>query len=352
MVLAQPGESGAESRASAAVALVRVTSAKLPVDIASRDGDPGLYIAEQDGLIVRYDPDSKTRTTALNLKRFTRADVERGLLGLIFHPDGTHLYVNYTDSRFGTVVARYLMRADNTADPTTRTVLFQLPRSRPSVHNGGSLAFGPGGRLYVSTGDSGFGNDPDRLALDPSSFFGKILSLEPLVRDAKSAAPKVWSLGLRNPWRFEFDDEMNLWVPDVGQNKWEELNVVWAKDGSGRNANFGWSAFEGRVRNNKDQTANGHIQPVHVYPHDERGCSIIGGTRVRDEALPTLRGWYVFGDYCTGRITAMKISGQRVQSTRIIAKGAGFVTAIRTIASGEVYVLSLGGGIRKFRTAA
>jgi glucose/arabinose dehydrogenase len=350
-LLAHPHESTAESGSGTKVALVKVTSAKIPVDIASRDGDPGLYIAEQNGLIVRYDPTTKTRTTALNLKRFTRADVERGLLGLIFHPDGTHLYANYTDSRFGTVVARYAMRANNTADTATRTVLFQLPRSRPSVHNGGSLAFGPGGRLYVSTGDSGFGNDPARLALDKSSFFGKILSLEPLARDATSAAPKVWSIGLRNPWRFEFDDKMNLWVPDVGQNKWEEVNVVWAEDGSGRDANFGWSAFEGRVRNNKDQNAYGHNQPVYVYPHGEQGCSVIGGTRVRDESLPGLLGWYVFGDYCTGRISAMKVSGQKVQSLRTIAKGAGFITAIRTIASGQIYVLSLGGGIRTFRAA-
>lgn len=351
-MMAQPSESTAESPSGTAIALVKVTSAKIPVDIASRDGDPGLYIAEQDGLIVRYDRNTKTRTTALNLKRLTRADVERGLLGLIFHPDGTRLYVNYTDSRFGTVVARYVMRADNTADPATRTVLFRLPRRGPSVHNGGSLAFGPGGRLYVSTGDSGFGNDPARLALNPSSFFGKILSLEPLARDAKSAAPKVWSRGLRNPWRFEFDDEMNLWVPDVGQNKWEEVNVVWAKDGSGRDANFGWSAFEGRVRNNKDQTAYRHNQPVYVYPHGEQGCSIIGGTRVRDESLPALRHWYVFGDYCTGRVTAIKVSGQKVKSIRTIAKGAGFITAIRTIASGEVFVLSLGGGVRTVRASA
>ena len=342
-------ESTAGSGGGTKVALVKVTGAKLPVDIASRDGDTGLYIAEQDGLVVRYDPTTNARTIALNLQRFTSADVERGLLGLIFHPDGSHLYVNYTDSRFGTVVARYVMRADNTADTATRTVIFQLPRNRPSVHNGGSLAFGPGNRLFVSTGDSGFGNDPARLALDPTSFFGKILSLEPLARDAKSAAPKVWSIGLRNPWRFEFDDEMNLWVPDVGQNRWEEVNVVWAKDGSGRDANFGWSAFEGRVRNNKDQTAYGHNQPVFVYPHGEQGCSVIGGTRVRDKSLPSLRGWYVFGDYCTGRITAIKVSNQKVKSTRTIAKGAGFITAIRTVASGGVYVLSRGGGIRTFR---
>ena len=344
-----PDDSAASAAARERVALVKVTSARIPVDIATRGGDAGLYIAEQNGIVIRYDPIAKSRTTALNLTRFTRVDAERGLLGLVFHPDGTHLYVNYTDARFGTVVARYVMRADNTANPSTRTVLFYLPRSRPSVHNGGSLAFGPGGRLFISTGDSGFGNDPARLALDAKSFFGKILSIDPLARDAKSAAPKIWSMGLRNPWRFEFDDEMNLWVPDVGQQKWEEVNVAWAKDGSGRNANFGWSAYEGLARNNKDQSAGDHDKPVYVYEHGDQGCSVIGGTRVRDEALPSLRGWYVFGDYCTGRVTAMKVVDQKVLRMRTIARGAGLITAVRSVTSGEVYVLSLGGGIRKLQ---
>jgi glucose/arabinose dehydrogenase len=344
-----PHRSSATPTPGERVSLVKVTSARVPVDIATRKGDPGLYIAEQDGLVIRYDATTKNRTTALDLTRLTRVDAERGLLGLVFHPDGTYLYVNYIDSRFSTVVARYAMRSDSIANPSTRTVLFTLPRSRPSVHNGGSLGFGPGGRLFVSTGDSGFGNDPARLALDPSSFFGKILSVEPLARNAKSADPKIWSIGLRNPWRFEFDDEMNLWVPDVGQQRWEEINVVWAKDGSGRNTNFGWSAFEGLARNNKDQTADGHHKPVYVYEHGDRGCSVIGGTRIRDEALPSLRGWYVFGDYCTGRVTALKVAGQKVLKMRTVAKGAGLITAIRSVQSGEVYVLSLGGGIRRLR---
>lgn len=345
----QPRPSAASSDSPSRLALVRVTAARIPVDIASRSDDPGLYIAEQNGVVVRVDPTTKARSTALNLTKFTKVDAERGLLGLVFHPDGKFLYVNYTDSRFGTIVARYAMRDDNTADPSTRTVLFSLPRSRPSVHNGGGLDFGPGGRLFVSTGDSGFGNDPARLALDPSSLFGKILSLDPLARDAKSAQPRVWSIGLRNPWRFEFDEEMNLWVPDVGQQRWEEINVVWAKDGSGRDTNFGWSAYEGLARNNKDQTAVNSHKPLYVYEHGEQGCAVIGGTRVRDDALPTVRGWYVFGDYCTGRVSAMKVSGQRIQKMRTIAKGAGLITAIRTVASGEVYVLSLGGGIRALR---
>lgn len=329
--------------------LVKVTAARIPVDIASRADDSGLYIAEQNGIVVRFDTLDKSRKTTLDLTRFTRVDAERGLLGLVFHPNGRFLYVNYTDSKHGTVVARYAMRPDNTADPSSRTVLFSLPRSGPSVHNGGSLDFGPGGRLFISTGDSGWGNDPARRALDRSSFLGKILSVDPLARDAKSASPKVWAIGLRNPWRFEFDDEMNLWVPDVGQDRWEEVNVAWAKDGSGRDANFGWSAYEGLARRNKDQSAPNHAKPVYVYEHGENGCSVIGGTRVRDAALPGLAGWYVFGDYCTGRVSAMNVSDQKVKKLKVIAKGAGLITAIRTVASGEVYVLSLGGGIRVLR---
>lgn len=346
--VAHAGVTGANPPADS-IRLVKVTSARIPVDIASRPDDPGLYIAEQNGIVVRYDTSDKSRHVALDLTRFTKADAERGLLGLVFDPQGTYLFVNYTDSKFGTVVARYLMRPDNKADPSSRTVLFSLPRTGPSVHNGGSLDFGPGKRLYISTGDSGWGNDPKRLALDRSSFFGKILSIDALAPSAKSAKPEVWAIGLRNPWRFEFDDEMNLWVPDVGQDRWEEINVAWAKDGSGRDANFGWSAFEGLARRNKDQSAPAQHKPFYVYEHGPDGCSVIGGTRARDSAVPSLVGWYVFGDYCTGRVTAVSVTGEKVKKLKVIAKGAGLITAIRSVASGEIYVLSLGGGIRIIR---
>lgn len=332
-----------------ALRLQKVTSARIPVDIATRANDDGLYIAEQNGVVIRYDTASKGRSVVLNLTRFTRADAERGLLGLVFHPNGRYVFVNYTDSKGNTVVARYAMREDNTADPSTRVVVFQLVRNEKSVHNGGSMDFGPGGRLFISTGDSGAGNDPKRLALEPTSLFGKIVSIDSLARDAKSAAPKIWAIGLRNPWRFEFDDEMNLWVPDVGQQRWEELNVAWAADGSGRGANFGWSAYEGRSRLNKDQSAPDHALPAYVYEHGEEGCSIIGGTKVRDMSLPALLGWYVFGDYCTGRVTAIKITGNKVEKKKVIATNAGFISAVRSVESGEVYVLSLGGGIRVLR---
>lgn len=338
------GANGAGATDHPTARLVKVTSASQPVDIASRPRDNGLYIAEQDGVVVRYDPKTKSKSTALDLTSFTGASGERGLLGLVFHPDGRFLYVNYTDAGGDTVVARYRMTTANAADPATRVELFSLDQPY-SNHNGGGLAFGPGNRLYIGTGDGGSRDDPQRFALDRTSMLGKIVSIDPLARNKRSAGPRIWSIGLRNPWRFEFDDDMNLWVADVGQDKWEEVSVAWATSGSGRNANFGWSAYEGFARFNKDQTARNHLPPVHVYEHGDEGCSISGGTRVRSSKLPALVGWYVFGDYCTGHITAIKVSGKKTTSVTRLVENAGSVTAVRTVASGDVYVLELGGTV-------
>lgn len=330
--------------------LVEVTKVSQPTDIASRAGDAGLYITQQDGTVVRFDTTSKNKTTALDITDFTQASGERGLLGIVFHPDGRFMYVNYTDAAGDTVVARYRMRNNGTAIASSRAVLFTLDQPY-SNHNGGGLAFGPNGRLYIGTGDGGSGGDPQRRALDRKSLLGKIISIDPLARSAKNAAPRIWSIGLRNPWRFEFDDDMNLWVADVGQNEWEEVNVAWASNGSGRNANFGWSAYEGFARYNTDQTAPKHLKPVHVYKHGDEGCSISGGTKVRSKSLASLAGWYVFGDYCSGHITAIKVVGTKTTRVVRLVPDAGSVTAVRSVASGDVYVLELGGRVSALRNA-
>lgn len=330
--------------------LVQVTKVDQPTDIASRNGDTGLYITQQDGLVVRFDTASKAKTTALDLTDYTEASGERGLLGIVFHPTGRFMYVNYTDAAGDTVVARYRMRNDGTAIESSRVVLFTLEQPYAN-HNGGGLSFGPGGRLYVGTGDGGSGGDPQRVALDRKSLLGKIISIDPMARGTKSANPRIWSIGLRNPWRFEFDDKMNLWVADVGQNEWEEVSVAWATKGSGRNANFGWSAYEGFARYNTDQTATNHLKPVHVYKHGDDGCSISGGTKVRTNTLPELTGWYVFGDYCSGRITAIKVVGTKTTRVVRLVSDAGSVTAVRSVASGDVYVLALGGAVSRLTPA-
>ena len=326
--------------------LAKITTVAKPTDIASRASDTGLYIAEQDGRVVRFDSKTRVKSTALDLTGRTGASGERGLLGLVFHPNGRFLYVNHTDDDGNTVVARYRMRTNNTADPTSRVVLFTLAQPYAN-HNGGGLAFGPGGRLYVGTGDGGSRDDPQRIALDRSSMLGKIISVDPLARNAKSASARIWSVGLRNPWRFEFDDEMNLWVADVGQDKWEEVNLARATAGSGRNANFGWSAYEGFARFNRDQTAKNHLRPVHVYEHGDQGCSISGGTKIRSPKLPALAGWYVYGDYCSGRITAIKVVGSKATRVVRLVDNAGSVTAVRTVASGDVYVLAIDGTVNR-----
>lgn len=330
--------------------LVEVTKVSQPTDIASRAGDTGLYITQQDGTVVRFDTASKAKTTALDLTDFTQASGERGLLGIVFHPDGRFMYVNYTDAAGDTVVARYRMHSNGTAIASSRVVLFTLDQPY-SNHNGGGLAFGPNARLYIGTGDGGSAGDPQRRALDRKSLLGKIISIDPLARGAKSAAPRIWSIGLRNPWRFEFDDDMNLWIADVGQNEWEEVNVAWASNGSGRNTNFGWSAYEGFARYNTDQVAPNHLKPVHVYKHGDEGCSISGGTKVRSKNLASLAGWYVFGDHCSGHITAIKVVGTKTTRVVRLVANAGSVTAVRSVASGDVYVLELGGRVSALRNA-
>ena len=330
--------------------LIKVTSVDKPTDITTRANDSGLYITEQGGRLVRFDRQSRTTTTVLDLSDATKAEGERGLLGVVFHPTERFVYVNYTDNNGDTVVARYAMKNNNTADTSTRTVLFTLDQPYAN-HNGGGLAFGPGNRLFIGTGDGGSGGDPQRRALSKKTFLGKIVAIDPLASNKSGAKPTIWSIGLRNPWRFEFDESENLWIADVGQNKWEEVNVAWASDGSGRNANFGWSAYEGNVRFNNDQVAVNHHAPVYVYEHGDAGCSISGGTRVRGNSLPSLRGWYVFGDYCSGRVTALKVSGKRTERSQVLVEKAGNITAVRSATNGDIYVLALSGAVSALRVA-
>lgn len=322
--------------------LVLVTRAKMPVDIATRLNDSAIYIAEQDGLVQRFVKGKKT--IALDLKKRTSASGERGLLGIVFHPNGKYMYVNYTNQQGNTEVVRYAMTPKNTANVSTRTVLLTVKQPYAN-HNGGGLAFGPQGRLYVGTGDGGSGGDPERVALKISSPLGKILSLSPTAKNEKTNDLAVWSRGLRNPWRFEFDSSNNLWIADVGQNMWEEVNVAWAAQGAGKNVSFGWSAWEANNRYNTDEPELPHRKPVFTYKHGDAGCSISGGTRVRDPQLPAWKDWFVFGDYCSGRITAIWASGETTQKQVIMQRNVGSITAVRSTTQGKVFVLTLDGKV-------
>ena len=219
--------------------------------------------------------------------------------------------------------------------------------------------------LYIGLGDGGSGGDPDRNGLDLATPLGKILRIDPVATDAEpytvpadnpfvgvdGADPRIWSLGLRNPWRFSFDSATgDLWIADVGQDEFEEINHAPAAGGlgAGRGLSFGWSAFEGNSEFNADQPADGHTPPVYVYSHDEGGCSVSGGVVARDSTVPNLSGWYLFGDYCTGEIWALDPAGAPDAPRIVPLANLEGVAAISVGGDGQLYAVSNGGTIARF----
>ncbi len=302
------------------VSLYEIGTFDQPVEVATRPGDPQLYVVEQPGRVVAVT--DLSQETVLDITDLTDANGEQGLLGLAFHPTADLAYVDFTDASGNTVVAEFAI------DPATSKFDSDSYREVLTVdqpygnHNGGQLAVGPDQLLYIGLGDGGSGGDPERHALDLSSRLGKILRIDPVTDGAQpfsvpadnpfvadaSADPTIWSYGLRNPWRFSFDsDTGDLWIADVGQGNFEEINHAVATDrrDAGRGANFGWSAIEGFEPFNRDQPADGATPPLFVYDHTDGRCSVSGGAVARSDAVADLQGWYVFGDYCTGQIWAL-----------------------------------------------
>ena len=252
----------------------------------------------------------------LDATELTEAAGEQGLLGLAFGPGGDVAYTNYTDLVGDTTVVEYPVEADGTfMTGDNARVLFVIEQPYDN-HNGGDLTFGPDGMLYIGMGDGGSGGDPERRATDLRTPLGKLLRIDPTPSEGEpytvpadnpfvgqgDADPRIWSSGLRNPWRFSFDRATgDLWIADVGQDAVEEIDVAPAADGvdAGKGLSFGWSAFEGNDRFNDDVPADGHTPPFATYPNAGDECSISGGVRVRDGS--PLDGWYVYADYCSGR---------------------------------------------------
>lgn len=335
-----------------------------PVNITSRPLDGRIFVVEQAGQIIAFD-DLSTEVV-LDITHLTNADGERGLLGLAFHPELDLAYINYTDDAGNTVVAEYQVDPD-TAVFDTDSYREVLSIVQPfSNHNGGNLAFGPDGLLYIGMGDGGAADDPNRFALDLSSPFGKILRINPMPDgDDAYTTPAdnpfvdetdlpIWSTGLRNPWRFSFDPVTgDLWIADVGQSELEEINLAQATDGldAGRGVNFGWSAFEGNDRFNDDQPTSGAHAPFYEYRHDNGRCSVSGGVRYRGETIRDLAGWYVFGDFCTGEIWALDPTASP-ENPRVVDLGQ--LSGLSSIAQGperELYAVSNSGTVARFSAA-
>jgi glucose/arabinose dehydrogenase len=316
-----------------------------------------LYVAEQGGRIVWVDPASGDSGEFLDLSDKTEAGGEQGLLGLAFHPDfedGGRLFVNYTDLEGDTVITEYTAQSATKADPSSeRAVLrFDQPYSN---HNGGQLAFGPDGYLYIGTGDGGSGGDPEENAQARDTLLGKILRLD--VDDGNpygipqdnpfagedGARPEIWALGLRNPWRFSFDrDTGKLWVADVGQDVLEEINRV---SGDAAGLNYGWDEMEGTACYEPPDGCEreGMVLPVTQYSHDF-GCSVTGGYVYRGRAEPTLRGAYLFADYCSGTIWAVPHDAERDARPIEMLSTEMAISSFGESSDGELYLSDLEGG--------
>jgi glucose/arabinose dehydrogenase len=338
--------------------LTLLTEANGAVDVTWRADDPALYVVEQPGRVMRAADGAST--PALDISGEISAGGEQGLLGLAFAPAGDVAYVNYTDPDGDTVIERFAVGADGMFDTASRQVVMTIEQPYGN-HNGGDLTFGPDGMLYIGTGDGGAGGDPERRALNLAELLGKMLRIDPSTPSTAAdgtalaytipadnpfvgvdgARGEIWSIGLRNPWRFSFDSTTgDLWIADVGQNAVEEVNVVAATDGvgAGRGASFGWSAFEGDQPYNSDVTADGAVVPIAVYGHDNGRCSVSGGVRARGAANGALDGWYVFGDYCSGEVFALEPNDDLTESRMVTVAQGQNITAVVAGPNGEILV--------------
>jgi glucose/arabinose dehydrogenase len=333
-----------------------------PIGIVSaHDGSGRLFVVQQGGMIRILRPDgTMPETPFLDLSDKTRAGGERGLLGLAFHPDyrcNGRLFVNYTDTSGDTIVEEYAVSETDAdrADPVPVARLLHIDQPFPN-HNGGDLVFGPDGFLYVGMGDGGSANDPQGNGQRVDTLLGKLLRLDvdhaptgtPYSTPADNCAgcpdgalPEIFAYGLRNPWRFSFDRATgDPWIGDVGQGRWEEVDHVSLTDANG--ANFGWNVMEGdHCLKGNDCDRNGLTLPVAGYDHSAGDCSITGGYVYRGSALPNLPGWYLFSDYCSGRIRAVSSGGG---SPVALLETRGNIATFGEDDRGELYVADVGQG--------
>jgi glucose/arabinose dehydrogenase len=346
------------------VRLVEVASGlQSPVYLTAPAGDARLFIVEQPGRIRIVENGTLRPTPFLDITDRVGCCGERGLLSVAFHPGYSAngaFFVNYTDKQGDTRVERYRVSADrNRADPATAELVISIAQPYAN-HNGGLVMFGPDGRLYVGMGDGGSGGDPQGNGQNPATLLGAILRLDvdgarpyavpadnPFVGQA-GKRPEIWATGVRNPWRFAFDRDAGLlYVADVGQNQWEEVNVAPAGQGG---LNYGWNVMEGtHCYSPSSGCAQGGLTvPVLEYGHAQ-GCSITGGFVYRGAALPGLRGHYFYADYCEGWIRSFRYAGGQATEQRTWEVGSiGNVLSFGEDANRELYVLSAAGTVYRF----
>jgi len=330
-----------------------------PVHLTGAPGDSRLFVVEQSGRLRVIENGSVRPEAFLDLSDQVSRGSERGLLSVAFHPrfaDNGLLFVNYTDLRGDTRVVRYAVTPDHArVDPSSERLILSIEQPF-SNHNGGHVLFGPDGMLYIGMGDGGSGGDPGNRAQDLHTLLGKLLRIdvdhgEPYsippdnpFAGMPGARPEIWALGLRNPWRIAFDRESGLlYIADVGQNRWEEVDVVRANRAG---LNYGWRLFEGThdFRREPDEPRD-LVFPMIEYPHDE-GCSITGGVVYRGARVRELRGAYLYADYCRGWLRSFRVErGRAVERHEWQVHSPGPISSFGVDERGEVYVVGYEGKI-------
>lgn len=344
--------------------------------LAVRPGDDDhVYLAQRAGTLVRIDltagPDAGPETL-LDFADDVSTDGERGFLGAAFSPDGDHLYASYTNPAGDTRVDEYTVSGsggETTIDAASRRLVFA--QDQPfSNHNGGNIAFGPDGYLYLGLGDGGAAGDPDSRGQDRTDLLGKMLRIDPAegdtaygvpgdnpYADGTDGRPEIWITGVRNPWRFSFDSSTgDLWIGDVGQNEVEEVDFLPADtDGrnAGRGANLGWNLMEGDQGYEGGTPPSGYVPPVSTYAHADGGCSVTGGYVYRGTAIPEVAGAYLYSDLCSSHLMALLVGadGQVVDEADLGALPDGGPVSFGQDASGELYILSQSGQISRITAA-
>ena len=323
----------------------------------THDGTDRIFIVEQPGRIRLFQNGQLQKDPYLDLRAKVTSGGECGLLGLAFHPDfatNGYFYVNYTARRGTLVTVISEFRAEpksNRVDPRTERELMTFEQPYPN-HNGGQVVFGPDRMLYIGTGDGGSAGDPKNSGQRTDTLLGKILRIDVSTRQRygvppdnpfvgrRGYRPEIWATGLRNPWRFSFDRETkHCYCADVGQNLWEEIDIIT------RGGNYGWRLMEGthpfRPEANMPEDL---IPPIKEYHHDF-GLSITGGYVYRGKQFPSLIGWYIYGDYSSGRIWGLKYEDGRVTGDAELLHSRTQPSSFGEDASGEMYLCDHNGTV-------
>jgi len=333
------------------------------LDLRWIPGDGGhAVVVTQSGEIYRADlgDDASEAAPYLDISERLIANPgnEEGLLGLAFAPDfetSRRFYVYYSAGEPRRTVLSRFMAGPTQADPASEQVLLEFAQPFPN-HNGGALAFGPDGYLYVGLGDGGSAGDPMGNGQNTGVHLGKILRLDvsgdgytvppdnPFA--SGGGAPEVWAYGLRNPWRFSFDTETgDLWAGDVGQNAWEEIDRI------ERGGNYGWNVLEGFECFRADTCdTSDKVAPRAAYANGDEGCSVTGGYVYRGSAMPELDGWYIYGDFCFGTVWAVDTEDDSIVPVVLMANGPP-VSSFAQDADGEIYLVTFDNAIFRLERA-